>query len=52
MSASRAASITLSSPVTFAACVVSGSPTERGTDGSAARWNTTSQPRTAVDARS
>ena len=33
-------------PVTFVALLVSGSWTERGTDGSAAWWSTTSQPRT------
>jgi len=36
--ASRAASTTLSVPVTLTALVASGSCTERGTDGRAARW--------------
>ena len=38
--------------MTFAALLVSGSWTERGTDGSAAWWSTTSQPRTALWTRS
>src|SRR5256884_455880 len=50
--ASRAASSTFRVPVTFTAFVVSGSWTERGTDGSAASCRTASQPRTAWCARS
>ncbi len=38
--------------MTFVALLVSGSWTERGTDGSAAWWKTTSQPATALLARS
>ena len=49
---SRAASSTLSVPSTFTAPVVSGSCTERGTDGSAPWWNTTSTPRVALCTRS
>ena len=49
---SRAASSTLSVPMTFEALLVSGSRTERGTDGRAAWCRTTSHPRTAVWARS
>src|SRR5436189_66045 len=35
-------------PVAFAAWLAWGSRTERGTEGSAASWKTTSQPRTAA----
>ena len=38
--------------ITFAALLVNGSCTERGTDGIAASWKTISQPRTAACARS
>src|SRR5207253_2418257 len=49
---SRAARRTLSVPSTLTALVVSGSCTERGTDGSAPWWNTTSMPRVAACTRS
>src|ERR671911_770951 len=49
---SRAARSTLSVPSTLTAVVVSGSCTERGTDGSAPWWKTTSAPRTAAWTRS
>ena len=49
---SRAASSTLSVPSMLTAVVVSGSWTERGTDGSAPWWKTTSAPRTAACTRS
>lgn len=50
--ASLAASSTLSVPITLVALLVSGSWTDRGTDGRAAWWKTTSQPRTALWTRS
>ena len=50
--ASRAASRTLSVPSTLTALEVSGSWIERGTEGSAPWWKTTSTPRTAAVTRS
>ena len=50
--ASRAVSRMLRVPVTFDSLLVSGSCTERGTEGRAAWWKTTSQPLTALWARS
>src|ERR671934_1174692 len=49
---SRAASRTLSVPSTFTAAVVSGSCTDRGTEGSAPWWKTSSTPRVAACTRS
>jgi len=50
--ASRAASTTFSVPVTLTSLVVSGSCTERGTDGRAARWIMHSTPFVAAWVRS